>query len=774
MSEVVEQLVVRLSADVANLQARMEEVATQVSADNREIQSSTESLSASLKAGMESVLAFWGAWKFEEAAHALVEANIHMQQIQYTLEYATGSAKGASQQLAFLGQVSSALGINLQEAGMQFARILASAQGQNISVATLQSLYLGLAKTFDILHASTYQQQRVMQTFSEMLTMGTVHAQQFRMMLGRDLPGVNFVGMAAKELGLTTEQFNVLLNKGEITAQEVIPAVAKALNDAADKGTALQDAIHGTNATLNRFHTAVFELEANLSQKMAPAMNAVVDQATKILHSMDPMNTKMDESKAHFTSLRETVNGLVEGFLGIKAAVVTVFDIVKAVIDTVVSQIITNFRMAILGVQTLGDAFMLLLRVVQGVGAGMTNVIRQIVTALEDVFKGQFDSAKAAAEGIGQAFTSGFHLSEFSQKIAAHLNYIAELGRTQAGNLKEAWVGAAHDIASEWSTTSQQIAEVSSASTSEAKGAAIPKVTGQAPTNLTSVAAGVGGGKQSSSLSDEIARSLNHITYQSVPTLHLQGLSAPFQQMHDQMRRIDEYQKNVAEDTRQRWTHMMDPVVQAFSGSIQGMIRGTQTLQGAMRNMFQSIVGEFISMTLKLVEKWIAGEAAKTAATMAGESARLGIKSAANTTSLMESALTIGKEILMKMWNVMAGVYSAIAAIPYVGPFLAPAMAVAAGATIAGYAAHVASAAGGYWEVPHDQMAMIHKQEMVLPAWGAQGLRNMLAGGGSPGGDVHLHLGPNIDGGSARRFLLDNSDAVAESLRQAVRAGGGA
>lgn len=40
-----------------------------------------------------------------------------------------------------------------------------------------------------------------------------------------------------------------------------------------------------------------------------------------------------------------------------------------------------------------------------------------------------------------------------------------------------------------------------------------------------------------------------------------------------------------------------------------------------------------------------------------------------------------------------------------------------------------ASAAGGWWEVPDDTMAAIHKNEMVLPAWAAAPLRSMLSGG---------------------------------------------
>jgi hypothetical protein len=57
-----------------------------------------------------------------------------------------------------------------------------------------------------------------------------------------------------------------------------------------------------------------------------------------------------------------------------------------------------------------------------------------------------------------------------------------------------------------------------------------------------------------------------------------------------------------------------------------------------------------------------------------------------------------------------------------------------------GWAA-VASAAGGWDEVPRDQMAMIHKKEMVLSAPLAEKIRDMTSRGQGGGGDTfHAHF----------------------------------
>ncbi len=84
----------------------------------------------------------------------------------------------------------------------------------------------------------------------------------------------------------------------------------------------------------------------------------------------------------------------------------------------------------------------------------------------------------------------------------------------------------------------------------------------------------------------------------------------------------------------------------------------------------------------------------------------------------------------MKAWEAAASVYASIAAIPYVGPFLAPAMALAAGAMVVGFIGNIASSEGGEYDVAQDRLNYVHKNETILPAPFAQGLRDLVGQGG--------------------------------------------
>lgn len=129
-----------------------------------------------------------------------------------------------------------------------------------------------------------------------------------------------------------------------------------------------------------------------------------------------------------------------------------------------------------------------------------------------------------------------------------------------------------------------------------------------------------------------------------------------------------------------------------------------------------------------------------------------------------------------------AAAYASTAAIPIIGPALAPGAAASAVAATMAFAP-MASAAGGWWHVPTDTTTRIHTDEMVLPAWAAKPLRSMIAGGigndnaprpasgGNVGGGDHFTIHAT-DAASFRRMLMDHAPAVGAAVRKHVRNGG--
>jgi hypothetical protein len=223
-----------------------------------------------------------------------------------------------------------------------------------------------------------------------------------------------------------------------------------------------------------------------------------------------------------------------------------------------------------------------------------------------------------------------------------------------------------------------------------------------------------------------------------------------------------------AVQTSQRtWQSLMQPIQRAFDTSITGMILGTTTLQKAVANIAQSILAEFVNLGVKMVTNWIASELAMSTATEAGAAARTAASGEGLAAGLAIKAANAIKSIATDSAQAFSGIFAFLA--PIMGP-AAAGPAAAGEATVMAAASGIASAAGG-WMVPSDQLAMVHQNEMILPANISQGLQNMIsANGGAGAGAVVVNVSA-IDSQDVKRFFQSNGSLLVSAVNKAMRNG---
>jgi hypothetical protein len=223
-----------------------------------------------------------------------------------------------------------------------------------------------------------------------------------------------------------------------------------------------------------------------------------------------------------------------------------------------------------------------------------------------------------------------------------------------------------------------------------------------------------------------------------------------------------------AQNSQKAWETLMQPIQRAFDTSITGMILGTTTLQKAVANITQSIIGEFVSLGVKMVTNWIASELAMTTATEAGATARTAAEGEGLAAGLAMKALNAIKSIATDSAQAFAGIFGFLA--PIMGP-AAAGPAAAGEATVMAAASGIASAAGG-WVVPSDQLAMVHQNEMILPANISQGLQGMIAANGGATGTNPIVVNVSaIDSQDVKRFFQSNGSLLVAALNKAMRNG---
>jgi hypothetical protein len=227
---------------------------------------------------------------------------------------------------------------------------------------------------------------------------------------------------------------------------------------------------------------------------------------------------------------------------------------------------------------------------------------------------------------------------------------------------------------------------------------------------------------------------------------------------------------------------MIDSMDSSFSSGLTGMIMGTKNFRQTLQSVTQSVVSQFVKMGVDVVGDWgkkqlalaalsVAGESQKTAAATAGAAARAGVsagEAAAGQASILSSML---KSITASSSETFAGVFGFLA--PVMGPAAAGPAAAAQGAVLS-----VAAFDIGAWSIPKDQLAMVHQNELVMPAAEAGAFRSLLSqqasGGASAqaGGDTHVHLNVSaLDAGSVKNWLGNNSRQIMKAMNQAVQNG---
>lgn len=159
--------------------------------------------------------------------------------------------------------------------------------------------------------------------------------------------------------------------------------------------------------------------------------------------------------------------------------------------------------------------------------------------------------------------------------------------------------------------------------------------------------------------------------------------------------------------------NLFSPISTAFSTAVTGIIMGTTTLKQAMANLAQSILLSFVNMGVQMLTNWIATQ--------------LAIMLFGKTTAVSEGMAQAGAGAAAAM--------ASVAAIPYVGWMMAPAVGAEHFALASSFALAGASAEGGY-DIPAgvNPVVQTHQKEMILPAEQADVIRGMAANGGPSGG----------------------------------------
>jgi tape measure domain-containing protein len=170
-----------------------------------------------------------GVTLFATISRDIFQTTKELQSLDKALQLVTGTQENFVQQQTFLSRIAEQYGLELKGLTKQFTQFYVSAKDK-ISGAEIQQIFESVSKAASSMGLSVDQQERAFLALNQMMSKGTVQAEELRGQLGEALPGA--FGIMAKAIGVTEKELQDMMKAGDVLASEVLPKFAKELEKA--------------------------------------------------------------------------------------------------------------------------------------------------------------------------------------------------------------------------------------------------------------------------------------------------------------------------------------------------------------------------------------------------------------------------------------------------------------------------------------------------------------------------------------------------------------
>lgn len=283
--------VVTASRDLANFEG----VAQKTEGATRKVETATQSMSSSfnkLKSVVAGLVTTYAALQLARFTADMVMSQVAMERMTVALKAATGSATAAASEMAYIRAESQRLGLSLQDQAKAYTKLAAASKGTSLEGKATRDIFTAISEASTALQLSSDESAGALYAIGQMMSKGTVQAEELRGQLGERLPGAFQV--AAKAMGVSTAELGKMLEQGKVMSDDFLPKFAKALHD--HYAGAIDDAARSSSANLNRMKTAIFELKVAIGEAFGSstlgAMQAVTTALEKMKKEMESPEAK--------------------------------------------------------------------------------------------------------------------------------------------------------------------------------------------------------------------------------------------------------------------------------------------------------------------------------------------------------------------------------------------------------------------------------------------------------------------------------------------------
>lgn len=277
MATTIDELLVRLDADVSGLKGELKKAERQTEQSSKKMEGAFGDLNSVIgKVG--GVLAGLGvAMGATDLVRQILTVSGEVKALESTLTAATGSLGAAEEAMMFVRKEAERLGLDVATAGASFGKLAAAARGTALEGQAARDIFVAVSEAGTALGLTASEVEGALNAIQQMISKGTVQAEELRGQLGERLPGAFQV--AAKAMGATTRELGKMLELGEVSAEDMLPKLAAALRET--YGPQAEKMSSSYRAEMNRLSNAWRDLLVVLGESgVVSAITAAIVELT--------------------------------------------------------------------------------------------------------------------------------------------------------------------------------------------------------------------------------------------------------------------------------------------------------------------------------------------------------------------------------------------------------------------------------------------------------------------------------------------------------------
>jgi tape measure domain-containing protein len=188
--------------------------------------------------------------------------------LQRRFTFLGGSKAGGEAEFKYAKDVAAKMNVPSEVAANSYSQLAIAARGSKMEGQGVKDLFEGITASLSALGISGQDASLVFMAYTQILAKGKLSMEELRQQLGEKFPPA--MGVFAKSMGVSVPEMNALVASGSILSQDILPNVAKVLNQ--DYGASAANQAGGLVVALNKLGNVGFEITTIFTDKLGSTL----------------------------------------------------------------------------------------------------------------------------------------------------------------------------------------------------------------------------------------------------------------------------------------------------------------------------------------------------------------------------------------------------------------------------------------------------------------------------------------------------------------------